>query len=453
MEKRTESARPVDSKRSGVYDAFSSTTQSSRRRHNPAAALYESTQRMHVVELSHALQHESQRLGFDLLHIAPAGEAPHADFFDAWIEAGRAGEMEYLTRNRDKRRFPMHLADGESAPFQSIIVLGVNYHQFDLPPHLRDDPSRGLIAAYAWGDDYHEIIRPLLYELDAFLRARSGRRTPGKCLVDTGPILERDWAAVAGLGFTGKNCCTIRPTLGSWLLLAVILAPELLVNPAQLCAAEPVLTPARQDGKAWTCARCTRCLDACPTAAFTGPYDLDPRRCIAYWTIETRAIIPRELRPHFGNRIFGCDICQEVCPYNRRLRARSPQLDGLRARHERIAPRLLEGFAPDHPYWLEQDAFSVHFKRSPVKRARRAGMLRNVCVALGNWGDPAAVAALTCALNDAAPVVRVHAAWALGRILAQQRHEAAAAALATTLAHDEDERVRSEARWALTEAG
>ncbi|WP_297635053.1 tRNA epoxyqueuosine(34) reductase QueG [Caldilinea sp.] len=395
-----------------------------------------------------AIQHEALRLGFDLCSFAPVGEAPHADFFDAWIAAGRAGEMTYLERHREKRRFPALLADPSSPPFETMVVLAVDYHQFDLPPAIRDDPSRGVIASYAWGDDYHEIIRPLLYELDAFIRERTGRTALGKCLVDTGPVLERDWAAVAGLGFTGKNCCTIRPSAGSWLFLAVLLIPERL---PEGWTSRQRAEKQEASRKPATCGRCTRCLSACPTDAFVGPYELDPLRCISYWTIEARSIIPRQLRPAFRNRIFGCDICQEVCPYNRRLEERTPRLAGLRAHHERVAPPLLEGFDPAHPYWLNQEAFNRQFARSPIKRARRAGMLRNVCVALGNWGAPTTVPALAQALADPEPVARAHAAWALGRVLARQPHEPAANLLTMALEQETDARVREEIRLALNE--
>jgi epoxyqueuosine reductase len=390
--------------------------------------------------LTAVVLHHAHQLGFSSCRIIPMAEAPHAEFYAAWLAAGRAGEMEYLHAHLDKRRWPAHLAEGQ-APFQSMIVLAIDYHQFDLPPAVRDDPSRGIIAAYAWGDDYHEVVRPRLYALDEALRAHSGRQSPGKCLVDTGPVLERDWAQRAGLGFTGKNCCTIHPEAGSWLLLATLLVPERLVySPAPVIHGPPApaadvlagLPPAtvhatwefpRAAGRRQqaTCGRCTRCLDACPTAAFVGPYHLDPLRCISYWTIEAKAPIPRALRPHFGNRIFGCDICQEVCPYNRRLPARQPLLPELHAHANRIAPPLLEGFTAEHPYWLDQAAFSEHFRRSPVKRAKRYGMLRNVCVALGNWAAPETVPALEQALIDPHPLPRQHAAWALGRVLARHR--------------------------------
>ena len=153
---------------------------------------------MDIATLTHTIKTEARRLGFDYCHVLPVAEAPHASFYDMWIAAGRAGDMRYLTRHLDKRRNPALLADRTHGPFASIIVLGVNYYQFDLPPEILNDPMRGIVARYAWGDDYHEIMRPLLYELDELIRRHTGRSTQGKCLVDTGPVLERDWAASAG---------------------------------------------------------------------------------------------------------------------------------------------------------------------------------------------------------------------------------------------------------------
>jgi epoxyqueuosine reductase len=172
---------------------------------------------------------------------------------------------------------------------------------------------------------------------------------------------------------------------------------------------------------AGTCGRCTRCLDACPTDAFVGPYHLDPQRCISYWTIETQAPIPRELRSYFGNRIFGCDICQEVCPWNQRLGERTPLMEGLLAQADRVAPRLLEGFDSATPYWLEEEAFAKRFRNSPVLRATRVGMARNVAVALGNSRHSDAIVDLGFLLIDSSPLVRGHAAWALGEILSVGR--------------------------------
>jgi epoxyqueuosine reductase len=397
--------------------------------------------------LTATIKVEARRLGFDFCKIIPIAQAPHADFFEGWLSA--------------------------TPGLRSLLVLGVDYHQFDLPPSVRDDPSRGVIAAYAWGDDYHEIIRPLLHELDATIRAQSGRTTLGKALVDTGPVLERDWAQRAGIGFTGKNCCTIHPAAGSWLLLATLLVPEVLAYdpPPQPIRQVPTSTqavltglPPDQEYGAWeialepattatgTCGRCTRCLTACPTDAFVGPYHLDPLRCISYWTIEARSPIPRPLRTKFGNRIFGCDICQEVCPWNARLPARTPLLAGLTAQQERVAPPLLEGFQAATPYWLDETAFRARFRRSPLLRARRAGMARNVCVALGNWGDPAVVDALALALQDPEPLARGHAAWALGEVYRRHRNERAAQWLVKAQTSESDLWVREEIGAALAQA-
>ncbi|MCC9076934.1 DUF1730 domain-containing protein [Litorilinea aerophila] len=423
--------------------------------------------------LTQAIKREARRLGFDDCRALPVQTAPHADFFEAWLAAGRAGEMTYLERHQEKRRQPALLASPKTPPFQTMLVLTVNYYQFDLPPSLRDDPSRGIIASYAWGDDYHEIMRPLLYELDAFIRTQTGRASLGKALVDTGPVLERDWAQQAGVGFMGKNCCLIHPRDGSWLFLATLLIPERLTYdppPQALPPHEPTaqavmagLPPDQVYGRWYlsppetpersvvaTCGRCTRCLDACPTAAFVGPYHLDPQRCISYWTIEARGPIPRALRARFGNRIFGCDICQEVCPWNRRLSRQTPLLKGLEAHADRIAPPLLEGFAAETPYWLQPAAFAEHFRHSPILRAGRAGMLRNVCVALGNWGAVEAIPALGQALQDPEPLPRGHAAWALGRIAARHPHSQARSLLAAALETEADPWVQEEIHLALS---
>jgi epoxyqueuosine reductase len=387
--------------------------------------------------------------------------------------------MAYLARFVEKRRTPQLLAEGDQ-PFRSLIVLAVDYQQGMLPPAILNDPSRGIIASYAWGDDYHEIIRPLLYELDAFIRKQTGRLTLGKGLVDTGPVLERDWAHRAGIGFTGKNCCTIHPQLGSWLFLATLLVPEVLHYDPVIATNEKALAPAvlsglppaasygrweiplanRQHpdedapaGREGTCGRCTRCLDACPTGAFVGPFHLDPQRCISYWTIEAKGPIPVELRRAFGNRIFGCDICQEVCPWNGRQAPRSPRLAGLGAQHQRMAPPLLAGFASSAPYWLDAAAFAEHFRQSPVKRAKRQGMLRNVCVALGNWGDPAAIPALRTALADEHPLPRGHAAWALGEIGRKGQRDSVISILRECRAVETDECVCAEIDAALRQLG
>lgn len=405
----------------------------------------------------------ARALGFDRCRITTAARATHADFFAHWLAAGTAGDMGYLAATAGLRADP-RLVESD-APTRSMIVLGVDYHQFDLDPTLRDDPARGLIARYAWGDDYHALIKPQLIALDHAIAAMTGRNARGRAFVDTGPVLERDWAQRAGIGFTGKNCCVIAPDVGSWLFLSVLLVPETIDDdgpqgaPLSLDAdAVHRGLPFDHHGGAWrlpdsaaraeaTCGTCTRCLAACPTEAFVGPFHLDARKCISYWTIESRAAIPVVLRPRFGNRIFGCDVCQDVCPWNARLVQRATRLPGLRARDECIAPPLLEGFADASPYWLDEAAFRARFRRSPVLRPGRAGMLRNVCVALGNWGAPEAASALITALNDPAPIVRMHAAWALGRVGASatgDKRDGISAALLRRTADERDADVLAE---------
>ncbi|RME63532.1 MAG: DUF1730 domain-containing protein, partial [Caldilineae bacterium] len=194
-------------------------------------------------ELAVEIKAEAERLGFDACRIAAVDAPPHLAFFQRWLALGRAGEMTYLARHVAKRANPARLAE-DAPPFRSLIVLAVDYHQFDLPREVVADPSRGLIASYAWGNDYHDLIRPALHELDGFIRAHTGRTTRGKALVDTGPVLERDWAYKSGLGFTGKNCCTIRPGLGSWLFLAVLLVPEALpADPPPQIVDAPQISP------------------------------------------------------------------------------------------------------------------------------------------------------------------------------------------------------------------
>lgn len=413
------------------------------------------------------IKNRAEQLGFDYCKILPISQSVHIDFFKKWIESGRAGDMKYLERNIDKRENPKLLSDDDS--YNSIIVLGVNYFQFQLSKEILNDPSRGIIASYAWGDDYHEIIRPLLYELDGFICSITGRKKMGKCLVDTGPVLERSWAHTSGLGFIGKNCCVINPSDGSWMFLSTILIPEVLEYDEKIknifeknISAEDILAGieksdligkwnlvVREKSQPGTCGKCTRCMNACPTNAFIGPFHLNPLRCISYWTIESKDYIPKELRNLFGNRIFGCDICQEVCPWNSNLEPRTPSLKQLTAYTNRTAPQLIEGFNKNNPYWLDQDAFSLHFSKSPVKRAKRIGMLRNVCIALGNWANPYTVDQLAIALSDIDPLPRGHAAWALGQILRKHNSESAMKLLMKRVEVEDDNEVRKELSEAL----
>ncbi|MBN1138427.1 MAG: tRNA epoxyqueuosine(34) reductase QueG [Anaerolineae bacterium] len=348
----------------------------------------------------------AHELGFDLAGIAPADRLTGASRYAAWLAGGYHGQMAYLARpDAVAKRMDLSLL---LPGVQSVAVVGANYHSVVPTPDHRADPSRGAIASYAWGDDYHDLFISRLQQLGAFIQAEAGQPVAYRAYADTGPILERELAAGAGLGFIGKNTNLIHPQLGSWLLLG-----ELLLT-LELPAAAAISTDAGR-GQAVTsgsCGNCTRCLDNCPTGALVAPYTVDARRCISYLTIELKGPIPRQLRPLIGNRIFGCDICQEVCPWNRRF-ARPTAEAAFQPRPGLAAPLLLDLMALDDAGWRKLSG-------SPVTRARRRGLLRNVAVALGNWGDPAAVPALTNALRDPEPLVRGHAAWALGRIATAQ---------------------------------
>jgi epoxyqueuosine reductase len=359
-----------------------------------------------IVTLTRELKDEARALGFDLVAVARADPPPRADALDDWLAAGHAGEMAYLARNAAKRKEPGLVVAGA----RSIVVVGVHYRAAEPDPAAWNDPARGQISRYAWGDDYHDVLEPRLRRLQAWLEQRVGRAQIGRSYVDTGPVLERPVAVAAGLGFQGKNTLLIHPRQGSWFFLG-----EIVVD------CELAYDDQRAPGG---CGSCARCQVACPTRAFAGPYVLDARRCISYLTIELKGPIPRELRPLMGNHIYGCDVCQEVCPWNIRF-GRFAATDVLQARDDRVAPSLLDLIA------LDDEAFRERFRNSPIKRAKRRGLLRNVAVALGNWGDARAVPALVRALDDHEPLIRGHAAWALGRIGGEDARQALAARLAT----------------------
>jgi len=387
------------------------------------------------VTLAELLEAEARRLDFDLAGIAPVEPYP-IDRYRAWLDRGYHGEMDYLARPDAvaKRGDPAQVLPGA----RSALVVAANYHTQDLPAELRDDASRGIVASYAWGDDYHEVLLPRLRQLATIAGEQAGQPLAQRVYVDTGPLLEREMAVRAGLGFVGKNTNLIHPRLGSWLFLGELLSTQdlpPLTEPAQQDRDGAATAQAAVEG---TCGRCTRCLDACPTGALVAPYVLDARRCISYLTIELKGPIPRNLRPLIGNRIFGCDICQEVCPWNRRF-ARPTKEPAFQPRADNIAPRLADLMA------LDDAGFRQRFRGSPVKRAKRRGLLRNVAVALGNWGDPAAVPALVRALGDVEPLIRGHAAWALGRIGTGEARRA----LEEGLAAEGEAWVREEIRLAL----
>jgi epoxyqueuosine reductase len=378
--------------------------------------------------LEAGIKAEAVRLGFHLAGITTADRADTAAQYAAWVEAGHAGEMGYMARDPERRQDPsLVLPDA-----RSIVVVGLGYDTGAVdatagtgaPIPLIGLPA-GRIARYAVGDDYHEVMKERLEHLLAWIRTNAPREVRGRAYVDTGPLLERDLARRAGLGWFGKNTMLLRPRMGSYFFLGALLL-DLPLVPDEPFGGEH-------------CGTCRRCLDACPTAAFVAPHVLDARRCISYLTIELRGPIPRELRPLIGNWIFGCDICQEVCPWNRK----APLSDepAFRPRSGLAVPDLIPLLS------LTQEEFSTRFKSSPIKRAKRRGLLRNVAVALGNSGDRAAVPALTAALHDPEALVRAHAAWALGRLGGRE----AMSALREARAGEEDALVQEELSFALGE--
>ena len=372
------------------------------------------------ITLTQQIQRRAHELGFALVGITPAERSQTLQRYRAWLENGYAGEMDYLERHLPLKEDPRRLL----AEAKSVISLAMNYYTLDPPEFLAADPGRGQISRYAWGDDYHEVIRERLRQLVEFIRQRFAETEPDcRICVDTAPILEREYAQKARLGWIGKNTNLINWRSGSWYFLA-----EVLVN-VQLT---PTTEPLRG-----TCGTCTRCIEACPTDAIVAPNVLDSRLCISYLTIELKDSIPAELRPKMGNLIFGCDICQEVCPWN--SKATPTTESAFYPRAGNLAPGLLSLVN------MTQAEFSSRFKGSPIKRAKRRGFLRNVLVAIGNWGARKALPALEIALSDGEPLVRSHAAWAVGQI----GGETAAKLLQTRLVVEEEPEVIAEIQGAL----
>jgi epoxyqueuosine reductase len=376
------------------------------------------------MSLSEAIKLEAHRLGFELVGITTPQIPGHFSVFQAWLEAGRHGEMTYLSKNNslERRSNPLNILP----ECQSILALGIRYSA----PLFEEQKEilSGQVAAYAWGDDYHEVLPVRLKALVHFIEAQVGHPVPNRWYTDTGPVLERDLAQRAGLGWIGKNTCLINPRLGSYFLLA-----EILLG-IQLESDEPFETD--------RCGKCTRCLEACPTQCILPDRTLDAARCISYLTIELKEAVPTNLRPQIGNWVFGCDICQQVCPWNQRFAAAhgdpafEPRFGGSQV-------DMVDELA------LSVEDFSRKYKGSPLKRAKRRGYLRNITIALGNRvarGDQSAIPALVHTLNnDPDSLVRRHAAWALS----QTNREDARRGLEQAEAREQDEAVREEIHRAL----
>ncbi len=376
------------------------------------------------MNLKHAIKQRARQLGFSLVGVTTSDLLPHANVFDTWLGLGRQGEMTYLgtPRSRACRAYPEQLM----ADCRSVLVLGMRYPS---PPviikNIRNHPdSRGKIAAYAWGEDYHDTLTKRLQILVGFIQDQVGHAVPSRWYTDTGPILERELAQRAGLGWIGKNTCLINPAQGSYFLLAeILLGMEL--EPDQPFIAD-------------RCGTCIRCITACPTSCILPDRTLDARRCIAYLTIELKGSIPVELRRLMDSWVFGCDICQQVCPWNR-FATGEVELEFKPLLNDPYPDLQGELILPGH-------VFTQRFRRSPIRRAKRRGYLRNIVIALGNQGSPDAVTPLTrLLLEDPEPLVRSHAAWALGQI----DGKAARDALERAVQYEVDPRVGSEIRSAL----
>ncbi len=337
-------------------------------------------------DLTDRLKAEARRLGFDLVGVAPAVVPPGYGRYLDWLEQGRAAGMDYLRNRAEARGHPRHVLEGA----RSVVVAGMIYGRPEPSP---PGPTQAKVARYARGGDYHDLLWSRLGSLLGWLRAeRPG--LVGRAVCDTAPLLERDFARLAGLGWIGKNTCLIDRKAGSFTVLGSVLVDAELAYDAPM--------------EADHCGTCTRCLDACPTDAFAAPYQLDARRCISYWTIEHKGPIPDEAAAGLGDWAFGCDICQDVCPWNRKAPpGREPTLG---ARPEWINPDLIE--------WLDRDPaeFARSLKGTALARSKRSGLVRNAALILGTRRAEESVPALIRRLADADPVVRGASAWALGRI-------------------------------------
>ena len=369
-----------------------------------------------AAELTAKLKGEAHRLGFDLAGACPAQSPPGLVHFRRWLAAGHAGEMAYFARRSRAYEHPRHVLPQA----QSLLVLGMNYRTSE-PAAVCS--GQGRVSRYAWGSaDYHDLVRQRLRRLAAFHR----RLTPEasvRGVVDTAPLLERDFARLAGLGWIGKNTLLLNRHLGSWFFLAVLLTSETLDYD------EPT--------SVGSCGSCQACLDACPTGALVGPYQLDARRCVSYLTIELRGW-PLDGDPRrIGKWVFGCDACQEVCPWNRRTRASGEP--AFQPRPDLNPVRLAKMLC------LDEASYKARFRRTPLIRPKRSGLLRNAAVVTANNPSPASLQALSRGLNDPDAVIRCACAWAIGRTGARHAHTA----LRDRMEREDDPAARREIRESL----
>jgi len=338
-----------------------------------------------------AIRQRARELGFEECRFTSAAPPATAAPFQRWLAQNRHGEMAWLQRNAEKRIDPQRVLAGA----KSVIILAASYAREREQPKTAN-PNAGVVARYAQFDDYHDVLAGRLRELAGYTDGLSGTEAGSLWYVDTGPLLERDLAQRAGLGFAGKHTNLISRRLGNWFFLAEILTTLEL---------EP--DPPEQNH----CGRCTRCLTACPTQAIVAPFQLDARKCISYLTIELKGAMPVELRRAVGNRIYGCDDCLAACPWNRF--AQEGKLMQAHARKDLTSPDLIALLQ------LDDQSFKQRFAGSPILRTKRRGLLRNACVALGNVGGPEALPHLEKAARDSEPLIAEHAQWAMAEIKAR----------------------------------
>ena len=372
-------------------------------------------------DLKSRIMAEAQRLGFELVGVTTPEPPPHFDTYQMWLDEGRHGTMDWMARKRSQRA---RANPRELLPeCKSILVVGMRYQPQDSSPAEPEHPAQ--VAQYAVGDDYHDVIPERLERLMGTVEGWLGEEIPYRIYTDTGPILERELAQRAGLGWIGKNTCLIHPQHGSYFFLAEVLL-GLTLEPDD---------PIRTDH----CGTCTRCIEACPTDCILPDRTLDARRCISYLTIELREAIPDDLRSDMGQWVFGCDICQQVCPWNQRFAQPSDE-SAYQSRP------FLKHAAPEDYLQLDDEDYREVMRNSPLKRAKRRGLARNAAVAAGNRSDPAALPALrSTLLEDPEPLPRAHAAWALGQIGTPEAREA----LAASEQQEQDPAVRAEVSAAL----
>jgi epoxyqueuosine reductase len=349
-----------------------------------------------VSEMSAFVKQAAHEAGFELAGIAPVAPFPELSRFPEWIAAGHAGEMQYLEK-RDEAGNLKRASLRSAVPWaRSVIVCAINYNTAQPYSTQTPDTDRGWISRYAWSnEDYHDAVLRSLRAVEDRLRngSRESPELQTLCYVDTGPVVERVYAKYAGVGWIGKNTCILNQQMGSWLFLGVV------ITSLELTPDFPA--PDR-------CGSCTRCIDACPTDALVAPYQLDSNRCISYLTIEKRGDIPEEMREGMGRHVFGCDICQDVCPWNRKAPA---------THAEEFQPR--DGLVNPALEWLAEmtaEEFRDTFRGSPIRRTKRVGLRRNAVIAMGNSGNRRFVPILEKLAADEDPVVAEHARWAAKRL-------------------------------------